>query len=132
MTFYYLCSMGANIAPEINFAAARDYLSKLGQAYYSRAFYTQPVAMDSDKEFLNALFVLTSELDHASLKQQFNTIEKQLGRDRDDPLSAHKDRPMDIDILGTLTSEQVWLQVPEYLRNAIPSIRPIAEQLLQR
>lgn len=129
MNYRYLCSMGANIAPEANFAAARELLSQFGHAYYSRAVYTQPVAMTTNHQFLNALFIFVTDLDPVSLKEQFNTIEQRLGRDRDDPLSAQKDRPMDIDILGDCCSSEAWQQVPSYLQCVVPNLRPIVEQL---
>jgi 2-amino-4-hydroxy-6-hydroxymethyldihydropteridine diphosphokinase len=127
----YLCSMGANIAPENNFAAARELISELGKAYYSRAIYTQPVNMRSDNDFLNALFLLISPLDGDALKARFNAIEISLGRDRNDPLSSKKDRPMDIDILGELSADDVWQEVPTYLDEVVQSLKPIADQLIQ-
>ncbi|WP_404407440.1 2-amino-4-hydroxy-6-hydroxymethyldihydropteridine diphosphokinase [Pseudidiomarina marina] len=127
----YLCSMGANIAPESNFAAAQESISELGKAYYSRAIYTQPVNMCSEHDFLNALFLIVSPLDSIALKKRFNAIEISLGRDRDDPQSSTKDRPMDIDILGELNSEQVWQEVPDYLQEVIPNLKPIADELVQ-
>lgn len=110
--------MGANIAPEKNFALAKDRLVQLGQTQFSSAHYTQPVAINTDLEFLNALFVIESPLAAEQLKAKFNAIEEALGRDRSDPLSSEKDRPMDIDILAELkpqTAQQAWQQVPDYL-----------------
>ena len=132
MAHWFLCSMGANLQPEQNFAKARSALVRLGEAYYSRALYTKPVAMHSTHDFLNALFILHTELDSVSLKQQFNAIEQQLGRDRSDPQSALKDRPMDIDILGPLTPESAatsWRQVPDYLHSAVSSLQQLFQQL---
>jgi len=123
--------MGANIAPESNFAAARELILKLGKAYYSRAIYTQPVDMRSEHDFLNALFLIVSPLDSVALKEHFNAIEISLGRDRDDPLSSKKDRPMDIDILGELSSDLVWQEVPDYLQEVVPNLKPIADKLVQ-
>jgi 2-amino-4-hydroxy-6-hydroxymethyldihydropteridine diphosphokinase len=132
MANWFLCSMGANLQPEFNFAKARSALINLGEAYYSRAIYTKPVAMQSAHDFLNALFILHTELDAASLKQQFNAIEQQLGRDRSDPLSAIKDRPMDIDIIGQLTADHsaaVWQQVPDYLASSSAGLKQLYNQL---
>jgi 2-amino-4-hydroxy-6-hydroxymethyldihydropteridine diphosphokinase len=132
MANWFLCSMGANLQPEFNFAKARSALISLGEAYYSRAIYTKPVAMQSSHDFLNALFILRTELDPVSLKQQFNAIEQQLGRDRSDPLSAIKDRPMDIDIIGQLNASQaaaVWQQVPDYLATTTASLQQLYNQL---
>ena len=127
----FLCTMGANIAPEANFAKARERLKALGQAHYSRAIYTQPVAMQSDLQFLNAVFLIDTQLTREQLKQQFNAIEIALGRDRDDPLSSQKDRPMDLDILGEAHASASWQQIPSYLTPVVPSLRPLAQQLSQ-
>lgn len=128
----FLCSMGANLAPEVNFAKAREQLNGFGQAYYSRAIYTRPVAMQSNFEFLNALFLFQTELDAAQLKQRFNAIEIGLGRDREHPESATRDRPMDIDILGELPQADLWLQVPSYLEPVVSTLKPLVNQLLLR
>lgn len=135
MPQWYLCSMGANLQPEQNFAKARSVVQQLGDAYYSKAIYTKPVAMSSQRDFLNALFILRSDIDSHRLKLQFNAIEQQLGRDRSDPLCSMKDRPMDIDILGLLSSiddlhnHQIWQQVPNYLQAAVPSLQQLFSQL---
>jgi len=135
MAQWYLCSMGANLQPEQNFAKARSALQQLGEAYYSRAIYTKPVAMNSQRDFLNALFILRSEIDQYRLKREFNAIEQHLGRDRSDPLCGIKDRPMDIDILGLLSSiddnhnQVTWQQVPDYLQTVVPNLRHLFLQL---
>lgn len=126
MTHRYLCSMGANIAPEKNFSLAKERLKELGRTCFSAARYTQPVAIDTEHEFLNALFIIESSLSTQQLKAKFNTIEEALGRDRSDPQSSVKDRPMDIDILAELTAvtlEQAWLQVPNYLANLAEELK---------
>ncbi|MDX1706422.1 2-amino-4-hydroxy-6-hydroxymethyldihydropteridine diphosphokinase [Pseudidiomarina sp.] len=118
MSHLFLCSMGANIRPEQHFAAARELISDLGTAHYSRSIYTEPVAIETSRDFLNALFLLQTDYDAEELKQRFNQIEATLGRDRSDPQSSQKDRPMDIDIIGDLNgadTERVWQQVPAYL-----------------
>ncbi|MBY6062767.1 2-amino-4-hydroxy-6-hydroxymethyldihydropteridine diphosphokinase [Pseudidiomarina sediminum] len=122
MAQQFLCSMGANLAPEKNFALARQQLDALGTVTYSLADYTQPVAIETDHEFLNALFVIATDLDAIALKQQFNRIEEQLGRDRSDPLSSQKDRPMDIDILANILQEP-WPELPDYLTPMANDIR---------
>jgi len=118
MTHRYLCSMGANIAPEKNFERAQQRVAQLGCVHFSSARYTQPVAIVTEHDFLNALFIIECELSAEQLKERFNSIEEELGRDRSDPLSSEKDRPMDIDILGELspeTARQAWQEVPSYL-----------------
>ncbi|RUO55416.1 2-amino-4-hydroxy-6-hydroxymethyldihydropteridine diphosphokinase [Pseudidiomarina homiensis] len=130
MTQRYLCSMGANIAPEKNFSLAKEQLKDLGRTYFSAARYTQPVAIETEHEFLNALFIIESSLPAQQLKAKFNAIEEALGRDRSDPRSSEKDRPMDIDILAEITAEltsatldKAWLQVPSYLANLAEELK---------
>ena len=113
----YLCTMGANLAPETNFAKAREQIARYGRAHYSRAIYTRPVAMESDFD---------------ALKLHFNAIEIDLGRDRTDPLSSQKDRPMDIDILGNLMHKDIWQLVPSYLKPVISTLKPMANSLQQQ
>lgn len=111
----YLCSLGSNIEPELHFSRAKHYLSKLSDALdYSRDIPTQPVGIDTNKPFLNALFTLETELSAEQLKHHFNAIEETLGRDRSDPDSSIKDRTIDIDILGTVDDDPV---VPHYLEH---------------
>lgn len=131
MMYVYLCSMGANLAPEENFAKARSKLTPLGEVHYSRAVYTKPVDIDTEHDFLNSLFVISTQLDAEVLKMAFNKIETELGRDRDDPECSQKDRPMDLDILGAI-DEEVWQTVPDYLEGVIPSLQPIAQRLSEQ
>lgn len=131
MNYVYLCSMGANLAPEENFAKARSKLTPLGDVHYSRAVYTKPVDIDTEHDFLNALFVIATQLDAEVLKMAFNKIEVELGRDRSDPDCSQKDRPMDLDILGAIETD-VWRVVPNYLEPVIPSLKPIALALTQQ
>lgn len=130
MTHRYLCSMGANIAPEKNFSLAQEQLKNLGRTYFSAAHYTQPVAIETEHEFLNALFIIEIPLTAQQLKAKFNAIEEALGRDRSDPRSSEKDRPMDIDILAELSTEltaatldQAWRQVPSYLTDLAEELK---------
>lgn len=126
MTHQYLCSMGANIAPEENFARAQQRVRQLGRVYFSSAQYTQPVAIVTEHDFLNALFIIECALSAQVLKERFNEIEEALGRDRSDPLSSEKDRPMDIDILAELTpgtAKQAWQEVPDYLAEMAHELR---------
>lgn len=122
MAQQFLCSMGANLAPEKNFALARQQIDALGTVTYSVATYTQPVAIETHHDFLNALFLIETQLDAVALKQQFNRIEEHLGRDRTDPLSSQKDRPMDIDILAHFPHEP-WPTMPAYLEEMAQDLR---------
>ncbi|WP_241968699.1 2-amino-4-hydroxy-6-hydroxymethyldihydropteridine diphosphokinase [Idiomarina tyrosinivorans] len=121
----YLCSLGSNIQPEKHFREVKQRLASLSSSIrYSRAIQTQPVDIDTSKQFLNALFIIESALPEAALKQSFNQIEILMGRDRSDPLSSQKDRPIDIDILGIITSEAAFPDVPDYLHSLTADLMP--------
>lgn len=110
----YLCSLGSNIEPELHFSRAKHYLAQLSDDLeFSRDIPTQPVGINTNRPFLNALFVMQSELSETQLKQHFNQIEETLGRDRSDPDCSIKDRPIDIDILGLVDDSP---EVPDYLQ----------------
>lgn len=97
---WYLCGLGSNIEPEKNLPRALvDLLGQFGALWLSPVLRTQPSGIDTPNTFLNALVVFRSELGPERLKTQLNLLEEALGRDRSDPLSALKDRPMDVDIL---------------------------------
>ncbi len=98
---WYLCGLGSNIEPEKNVALAlAELLNRFGTLWLSPVLRTQPSGIETPNLFLNTLVAFTSELDPDQLKSQLNRLEESLGRDRSDPLSAEKDRPMDVDILA--------------------------------
>ncbi|VUD67514.1 hypothetical protein TDB9533_03831 [Thalassocella blandensis] len=102
---HYYLSIGTNISPEYNAAQIIKLLATaFGEIHYFPFVYTQPQGMRTHNTFLNSVAVVKSELDSTEFKQQLNTIETTLGRDRTDPLRSKKDRTADIDILGS--SEQ--------------------------
>lgn len=116
----YLCSLGSNIDPEMNIHNAKRHLKTLnGYCFFSQSIVTEPVDIETNNGFLNALFIINTPLNQTELKQQFNQIEEALGRDRSDPHRSIKDRTIDIDILGTLDEQP---EVPEYLQSLIKEL----------
>lgn len=99
---WYLCGLGSNIDPEQNLPMAVVRLVELfGRVSLSPVIRTSPRGMDSANTFLNALVVFRTELGPGPVKVQLNALEESLGRDRSDPLSAVRDRTIDVDILET-------------------------------
>ena len=97
---WYLCGLGSNIAPEHNLPQAVARLARLfGRVSLSPVVRTAPQGMASDNSFLNALAVFQSDLPPDRVKQHLNELEESLGRDRSDPDSSVRDRPIDVDIL---------------------------------
>lgn len=102
---WYLCGLGSNISPEQNLPRAVARLAGLfGPVSLSPVVRTAPQGMDSDNSFLNALAVFHSDLTPDRVKQHLNALEESLGRDRSDPFSGVRDRPIDVDILETRSS----------------------------
>ncbi|WP_113906441.1 2-amino-4-hydroxy-6-hydroxymethyldihydropteridine diphosphokinase [Aliidiomarina celeris] len=99
MPYYYL-SLGSNIEPAKNIAAALERLrTDFGNLHVFPVVRTEPTAMSSARSFLNTLAVIQSHLDAGALKAYFNALEESAGRDRSDPDRSVKDRQLDIDIL---------------------------------
>ncbi|MCK7458319.1 2-amino-4-hydroxy-6-hydroxymethyldihydropteridine diphosphokinase [Idiomarina aminovorans] len=116
----YLCSLGSNIEPQRNFSQAQAELKALSKTIsFSRNIPTSPVNMNTDRNFLNALFIIQTPMTTEKLKSEFNRIEEALGRDRSDPQRSFKDRTIDIDILGKLEEKP---QVPEYLTSLLTDL----------
>ena len=102
---WYLCGLGSNIDPEKNLPRAVVRLAQgFGPVSLSPVIRTAPQGMDSDNSFLNALAVFYSDLLPDQVKQHLNELEEALGRDRSDPFSGVRDRPIDVDILETCGS----------------------------
>lgn len=98
---HYLCSVGSNIAPEHNVAdVIAELSSQFGMVTFSPLIRTAPTKMASTNWFINGLFSFASELPPQVVKATFNHLEAQHGRDRSDPDSSIKDRPLDLDILA--------------------------------
>ncbi|RUO40548.1 hypothetical protein CWE15_07285 [Aliidiomarina taiwanensis] len=103
MAWYYL-SLGSNVEPERHLGQTLRTLSQeFGPLLVLPVVQTEPCNMDSPHAFLNTLVILQSGLDWQPLKQYFNRLEEKAGRDRSDPERAHKDRPLDIDIMAHST-----------------------------
>jgi len=130
---WYLCGLGSNISPEQNLPRALARLARLfGQVSLSPVVRTAPQGMDSDNSFLNALAVFQSDLPPDQVKQQLNALEESLGRDRSDPFSGVRDRPIDVDILETRTSPAfTGSSITEsYYRLLLAGDRKAGEQLM--
>lgn len=98
---YYYLALGSNLSPARNIARGLSLLqAQFNYLLVWPVVETPPTAMKSDKHFYNTLVIVRSALSPATLKAQCNQIETALGRDRSDPLSSQKDRPLDIDVLA--------------------------------
>ena len=93
---------------------------------------TVPQGMDSDNSFLNALVVFQCDVSPDELKQQLNRLEEALGRDRSDPWSGVRDRPIDVDILEvrplpSFTGDDIR---EDYYRQLLAGERAAGERLV--
>ena len=97
---WYLCGLGSNISPERNLSRALALLVDVTSwLWVSRVLRSDPVGMESENSFLNALVIFWSDLDPEQLKARLNDMEERMGRGRDDPERKLKDHAIDIDIL---------------------------------
>ena len=121
----FVIGIGSNIAPERNVPRIlRALLDEFGVLRMSRNLRTRPVGMASRAEFLNLAVFIETDLDAGALKAVCNRIETALGRDRDDPERARKDRPADLDILFPVEPGQALKPVVEgeYQRLAVADL----------
>jgi 2-amino-4-hydroxy-6-hydroxymethyldihydropteridine diphosphokinase len=92
-------SLGSNIEPELNLAAAVKMLAEQTRlAAVSQVWETTSLGTTAQPNFLNAAAIVETELTAEQLKQQvLNLIEQKLGRVRQADKNAP--RPIDIDIM---------------------------------
>lgn len=121
--------LGSNINPGHNVSEMILGLLALAPVVHvSRAIRTPPVGMASDNEFLNLSAHLETDHDLDALKQALNALEVRLGRDRQDPDSARKDRPADLDILFALPATS--RQIRSHMVPLEPYARPLFLELV--
>ena len=122
---FFLLGLGGNIRPAENLSRAIRLLALEQRSIaLSRVVSTEPVDMESDLQFFNAVAWLRSEAHPTELKEWLNTVESRLGRDRSDSDRARKDRTIDVDIVFSGTQfTAADLPTESYLR-------PCAEHLL--
>ena len=117
---WYLCGLGSNIEPEYSISKTLSRLiDEVRWLWVSEIIRTEPVGIQSTHYFLNALVAFWSSEKPEILKRRLNAIEKELGRDRNDPKRSLKDHTMDIDILKY--ADRPWFRsqdiAEKYFRN---------------
>ncbi|MEQ3696633.1 MAG: 2-amino-4-hydroxy-6-hydroxymethyldihydropteridine diphosphokinase [Pseudomonadales bacterium] len=104
---YYHVSIGSNIRPSNNIGCA---VAKLSQCFGELTLFprviTDAVDMIEGNEFINTAAIFESLMIPSEVKAILNDIERDLGRDRDDPLCSVKNRCCDIDIFQVLETPQ--------------------------
>lgn len=100
----YLVGIGSNIEPQANIAKIIQLLLRqLPRLSLSRVLKIPPIGMNSQRDFLNVVVFIESDMTEIELKTICNDIEITLGRDRRDPARKTKDRTADLDILTKAT-----------------------------
>ncbi|TKB47282.1 2-amino-4-hydroxy-6-hydroxymethyldihydropteridine diphosphokinase [Ferrimonas sediminicola] len=118
----YYCSFGANLRPKENASYALSWLcEQFHRVTLSGVIATEPEEMVSSLPFINFAFWFDSPLSPQQVKSHFNRQEEKRGRDRSDPLSSIKDRPLDLDILSVDRAPTLATQ-PDYL---VPLLRQL-------
>jgi len=99
----FLLGIGSNIEPHQNITQIiRLLLEHFPSFSLSRVLEIPPIGMNSQRDFLNVVVFIQTEQAESDLKAICNTIEVQLGRNRNDPERKTKDRPADLDILTAI------------------------------
>jgi 2-amino-4-hydroxy-6-hydroxymethyldihydropteridine diphosphokinase len=110
----FILGIGTNVNPERN---ARHIVERLvhrfGRTLVSRFHYTEPVGMDSDRQFINYCAFVETRLDPVACKSACVAIEIELGRDRTDPFRKTRDRTADIDLLAQLLPGPTTLRMAD-------------------
>lgn len=118
----YLISVGSNIEPDLNIEKARDILAAecrlLGT---STVIETAPVGYQNQANFLNAAFMVESELDLDEFRAYLKRVELRLGREHG-PIKSGP-RTIDLDIIAydrEVVDASYTLQ--EYVRRPVDEI----------
>ncbi|WP_455380382.1 2-amino-4-hydroxy-6-hydroxymethyldihydropteridine diphosphokinase [Acidihalobacter prosperus] len=123
----YIIGIGSNIAPESNIPRILDeLLHRFKCVHISRILRTSPIGIRSKRLFLNLAVLIETDIEPTALKDICNEIESILGRDREDPDRACKDREADLDILFALGEERLpksldWVE-GSYFRPVVADI----------
>lgn len=97
---YVYVSIGSNLAPEQHVARAlRELAQRFGEVLVFPIVKTEPCDIHSEHAFFNTLVIFAARESAETIKEWFNQLEAEHGRDRNDPLRSQKDRTLDLDIL---------------------------------
>ena len=108
----------------------------------SQSFRSEAYGFTSDREFVNEVVEITTELDAYEVLRRINLIEALLGRDREveqrvkeEKNEAYASRPIDIDIIfyGDKSFEDSRLTIPyHFLDEREYALRPVADIVPER
>ena len=104
--------IGSNLQPQDNIPfALRTLLTQFPILHVSTIIQTVPVGMvKTDNQFLNLCVCFESDWEPKRIKQFFDEIEVEQGRNRNDPNRKIKDRPIDLDIMFQLSHSQKMIE----------------------
>lgn len=99
----YFLGLGSNLDPARNTEAMLEALLDFAPTLtVSRVIETEPVGMNTQHCFFNAVVALEYGKNAADFKAELNQLEARLGRNRADPNKKNQDRPADVDIICAL------------------------------
>jgi 2-amino-4-hydroxy-6-hydroxymethyldihydropteridine diphosphokinase len=96
----------------------------------SSPYGSDPVGMESDNRFLNAVGIIETDLEPFVLLQLLQKIEKGFGRNKKTGNAGYQDRLLDLDILyfGDVFSSAEELQIPHpQIANRLFVLAPLVE-----
>jgi len=121
--------MGSNLGDgrdNLSLAWEKLTIAAVRSVGLSSTYLTEPVAMESDYLFTNAVGILETGLDPKTLLATMLDLEKQMGRDR----KKGKDRTVDLDLLFyddlVMNTTSLILPHPE-IANRLFVLAPLAE-----
>jgi 2-amino-4-hydroxy-6-hydroxymethyldihydropteridine diphosphokinase len=122
-------SAGSNIDPFSNIKKAKAILENdLRVVAASEMVVTKPVGFADQDDFVNAVFLVETDLDKSSLAAYLKTVEDRLGRVRTPNKSGP--RPMDLDVIaynGEIVDSDVYERdfLKKLLVSVLPEIAPV-------
>ena len=109
-------------------AVGRD--PDVSQVLLSSPYASDPVGMESENRFLNAVGIIETRHDPLSLLNLLQQVEKGFGRNTKTGKDGYQDRLLDLDILyfGTIQSSTEKLQIPHpQIANRLFVLTPLME-----
>lgn len=127
-----IISVGSNINPEANLEKARAVLQKEQRLLaFTKSRLTKPVGYADQPDFLNAVFLIETDLDMISLNAFCKTLEKRLGRVHTPNMFGPRTIDLDIAVFnGKVIDNDVYER--DFLQELILELAPEMKNELRK